>query len=84
MEIRVEVTEEQITQALDRQVRIALGHFFQTKEVNKLVTDHVKTLVPKLLLESIKEVPDEEIKALFMQKLKDALDSKVKTRLKGL
>jgi hypothetical protein len=84
MEIKVEVTDQQIKDALDRQARVALGHLFQTKEINKMVSDHVKLLVPKILEESIKEVPQEAIKELFLAKLQDALAVKVKTRLKGL
>ncbi len=84
MQITVEVTNEQITQALDRQVRVALGHYFQSREINQIVTDHVKQMLPLLLEESIKEISHEELKTLFLERLKVAVENKVKTRLKGL
>ncbi len=52
--------------------------------MNKLVADHVKEIVPQLLTESLKAIPTEEIKSVFMTKLSEALEAKVKSRLKGL
>ena len=84
MEIKIEVTEEQIQEALDRQVRVALGHFFQSKEVNAYVIKKAKEIGYKLIDEATATFTLEGVKEMYLQRLQTEVDKKVKTKLKGL
>ena len=81
MELKIEVTEEQIKEALDRQVRVALGHLFQTKEINDIVREHAKARFKDVLKQLDVQFPMEVIEEEYVKHMDKALVSLVRTRV---
>jgi len=84
IELLISIDEEQIYAALQRQVRVALAQLFESKEINTLVKKQVKEMMPTIIDNIVNSISIEETKEMFIQHLKDAIDRKVKIRLKGL
>lgn len=81
MKIEVEVTEAQVKEALDRQVRVVVGHMFETKEIQNVIQGYVRISLAQVMKEVTAEFPMETIRSMFALKLKEEVDKKVRNTL---